>query len=606
MSFIIVTISFAGTIQLPQTGQANCYDSSGIEVDCAGTGQDGEIHAGVSWPNPRFTDNANGIITDNLTGLMWAKDAGTPSVETCEGGAGAKTWENGLDYVECLNLHNYLGHSDWRLPNIIEIESLINAGTANSAEWLESQGFVNVLYQLGYYNSFYAYASSTTYSASPANIVMGVILDGNIMGGAKSSTGWTIWPVRLGQSGATDPTYPANLWKTGQITSYYSGDDGDLQRGVDWPAPRFTDNNDGTVTDNLTGLIWLKHADCYGAKEWSQTLIDVSTFSNGQCGLVDGSKPGDWRLPNRKELLSLVDFSTYYPALPAGHPFINVPNSAHWCSTSNLSATSKAWAIHIWGGGIFSSPKHSIFPFWPVRDAQATDSVTAPLHDENGLIMTTGDHSNFADRSSYFNYYKSNHNGTDLALSADGSRTGSTDTASTAAHPVYAHAICDGYVVKWNFNKNVPNLSYMQVRHPNCGGRDVIAYYGHIIPKPGLTSEVKKDDILGTVMPYKPINWSHLHLTLDTETQRDLFSIKYEMCDYVLDASTQTVTALSSCVISSSKAKPATNKMLLQIGYGRVTTYRYTNSKGKLFTKSLYISEPAMRQLGFINFFDLY
>ena len=52
--------------------------------------------------------------------------------------------------------------------------------------------------------------------------------------------------------------------KTGQTTSFYSGDDGELQRGVIWPSPRFMDWGDGTVTDNLTGLMWLKDCECLG------------------------------------------------------------------------------------------------------------------------------------------------------------------------------------------------------------------------------------------------------------------------------------------------------------------------------------------------------
>ncbi len=54
--------------------------------------------------------------------------------------------------------------------------------------------------------------------------------------------------------------------KTGQTTSYATGDDGILQKGVVWPIPRFKDNNNGTVTDNLTGLIWLKNANCFGVE----------------------------------------------------------------------------------------------------------------------------------------------------------------------------------------------------------------------------------------------------------------------------------------------------------------------------------------------------
>jgi len=104
-------------IQLPRTGQTTSY----------AVGDDGDIQAGVAWPSPRFTDNGDQTITDNLTGLMWTKDAGTPTVGSCTGGT--KTWQGALDYVACLNSNNYLGHSDWRLPNINELHSLIDKGT---------------------------------------------------------------------------------------------------------------------------------------------------------------------------------------------------------------------------------------------------------------------------------------------------------------------------------------------------------------------------------------------------------------------------------------------------------------------------------------------
>jgi hypothetical protein len=115
--------------------------------------------------------------------------------------------------------------------------------------------------------------------------------------------------------------------KTGQTTSYAAGDDGDLEKGVAWPDPRFTDHGDGTVTDNLTGLIWLKNANCFGRRTWNQALSECNNLANGSCGLTDGSSAGDWRLPNVRELQSLVDYSRYDPALPAGHPFSNVQST---------------------------------------------------------------------------------------------------------------------------------------------------------------------------------------------------------------------------------------------------------------------------------------
>lgn len=138
--------------------------------------------------------------------------------------------------------------------------------------------------------------------------------------------------------GCPDPGCPncdsAPVAKTGQTTTYSTGDDGNLQRGVSWPNPRFTDNNDGTVTDNLTGLIWLKNADCVGGKDWSQALDFCNSLKAGDCGLTDGSNSGDWRLPNLRELQSLLHYGFYDPAVPNtagdgkwttnGEPFIDV------------------------------------------------------------------------------------------------------------------------------------------------------------------------------------------------------------------------------------------------------------------------------------------
>ena len=75
-----------------------------------------------------------------------------------------------------------------------------------------------------------------------------------------------------GQSGASDANYPANVWKTGQTTDYYSSDDGKLQKGVAWPDPKFTDNGNRTVTDNLTGLTWLKDTNCFSSMAWQNAL----------------------------------------------------------------------------------------------------------------------------------------------------------------------------------------------------------------------------------------------------------------------------------------------------------------------------------------------
>jgi len=159
--------------------------------------------------------------------------------------------------------------------------------------------------------------------------------------------------------------------KTGQTTSYRPGDDGHLEKGVAWPTPRFTDNGDGTVTDNLTGLIWLKNANCFGTRTWTQALSDAHTLNSGECGLSDGSSAGEWRLPNVRELQSLIDYGRWDPALPSGHPFTGVQSNFYWSSTTVAYDASYAWYVYlVVGFGSSVGFKANSFYVWPVRGGQ--------------------------------------------------------------------------------------------------------------------------------------------------------------------------------------------------------------------------------------------
>lgn len=163
---------------LPKTGQTTCYDPSGTQINCAGTGQDGDIQAGISWPNPRFTDNGDQTMTDNLTGINWSKNA-KPSTTTL-------TWEQSLDFIKTLNNQNYLGYSDWRLPNRLELESLQNKGQNVTYTWLNEQGFLNAT--AGYWSSSnYANNQSGAWSVD-----LGL---GGLGSGLKAGT-YYVWPVR--------------------------------------------------------------------------------------------------------------------------------------------------------------------------------------------------------------------------------------------------------------------------------------------------------------------------------------------------------------------------------------------------------------------------
>jgi len=158
--------------------------------------------------------------------------------------------------------------------------------------------------------------------------------------------------------------------KTGQTTSYAPGDDGDLQMGVVWPNPRFTDNRDGTVTDNLTELIWLKDASCFEQLDWNSALSECNLLNSGECGLTDGSVAGAWRLPNLFELESLRDMSNHIPALPSGHPFVYVESRNYWSSTTSAEDDNFASSVSTYdGGNVFLHKVNSLY-VWCVRGGQ--------------------------------------------------------------------------------------------------------------------------------------------------------------------------------------------------------------------------------------------
>jgi hypothetical protein len=168
--------------QLPKTGQTRCYNASGTEVNCTGTGQDGEIKAGVAWPNPRFTPVGD-CVTDNLTDLIWARNGDLPN--------GTKTWQQALDYVAYMNSSSGLcGYHDWRLPNVNELYSLLNAEQGNTGMWLNGQGFNNVKSE--------NYWSSTT-RANHADLAWGVYLFVGYVNDLYKTNPLYVWPVRGGQ-----------------------------------------------------------------------------------------------------------------------------------------------------------------------------------------------------------------------------------------------------------------------------------------------------------------------------------------------------------------------------------------------------------------------
>ena len=141
------------------------------------------------------------------------------------------------------------------------------------------------------------------------------------------------WATGTEVTGTRNPIPVGKTWQKicynidrASIACAGTGQDGAWQKGVEPPNPRFTDNLNGTVTDNATGLIWLKNAGCYATQSWTTAVTSANSLASGACGLTDGSTAGQWRLPNIKEMQSLIDCGKVNgnPALPSGHPFSGV------------------------------------------------------------------------------------------------------------------------------------------------------------------------------------------------------------------------------------------------------------------------------------------
>jgi len=259
------------------TGQIICYDNMNeISAPDEGEpfyGQDAQVDGN----QPSYIDNGDGTITDTVTGLMWQKDPGD-KMTYGEAVAGADSFE-------------LAGYDDWRLPTIKELYSLIQfSGTDPSGP--QASGaipFIDTDYFIFEYGDESAgermidsqFISSTKYVSTTMNndeTVFGVnFADGRIKG-------YPIGPMKNQSEGKLFYV----LYVRGN-TGYGEND--------------FSDNGDGTITDNATSLMW-SQSDSGAGMTWEEALAWVQEKN-------DENYLGysDWRLPNAKELESIVDYS---------------------------------------------------------------------------------------------------------------------------------------------------------------------------------------------------------------------------------------------------------------------------------------------------------
>ena len=317
---------------VPDTGQDLCYDWTQI-IDCPNEGEDfyGQDGSYTIRP-PDLTDNGDGTVTDNLTGLMWEQ-------KTLESETLSYTYPDAVAYCNDLTLGNG-NHSDWRVPTRKAYSTILNYGRVSPS--------LDTLY-FPYYTSVAYYWTTSEYHDDPSQV----------------------WVVRL-TFGLIDklPKTP-DLYRVRCV------------RGTTEPIASYTDNGDDTVTDNLTGLMWEQKTDDEGSRDKDNTY----TWKDGlaYCENLILSAYADWRLPTPKELERLVDLDSSGPAIDTTYfPHTGTTsNKLYWTGTTCSGCHKmKAFAVDFSDGELYYGNKYRN----DVYDTNYVRCVRHPDPDNDGVI----------------------------------------------------------------------------------------------------------------------------------------------------------------------------------------------------------------------------
>lgn len=310
------TSSFAGNNSgaafstWPDTGQTTCYNNSAI-IPCPAEGDFKGQDAQHTGPVRSYTLlNAGAMVQDDITGLIWEmknnmdgtqdynnpNDADNtytwcdPNTSSNGGNAGTCGTNNTMDFIDQLNSGDgFGGHTDWRMPTIKELASLVDLGQSFKA--------IDPLFAAA--TQPFDYWSSTTSATFLQNYAWSVsfFFFGWINSNTKPDTLY-VRAVRGGQTPNVD---------------------------------RYVDNKDGTITDTVTCLQWQKTT----MDTKNGVGPDTYTWQEALAGSENLSLAGhsDWRLPNRNELLSLVDYSRNHSAIDPVFATTTLP-SDYWSSST--------------------------------------------------------------------------------------------------------------------------------------------------------------------------------------------------------------------------------------------------------------------------------
>ncbi|WP_417275515.1 DUF1566 domain-containing protein [Celeribacter halophilus] len=345
------------TYPLVDTMQDQCFDLAGEAITCPATGealygQDAQYTGTAS----DYTDNEDGTVTDNVTGLLWQK---TPTDDRLQ-------YADAIGYCEALEIG---GRSDWRVPSIKELYSLADfRGELLRPEEGEPTPYIDTsVFDFSYPEGQMAFAgqywSSTLY-------VKGPVINGRNQG----AFGFNFADGHIKSYGTGLDFYTgAPSTQSGLPTGDGQGAPGNFVRCVAGDADvygvnSFTANDDGTVSDAATGLMW-QQADDGTRREWKEALA--------YCEGLDLGGYDDWRLPDSKELQSIVDYNR--TSIPAIDDLFEVTQDSetldYWTSTTFGDIKSHANVI-VFGLALSKSADQDEYMDWHGSGAQRSSIKT--------------------------------------------------------------------------------------------------------------------------------------------------------------------------------------------------------------------------------------
>lgn len=269
----------AGGYPIVDTNQTTFYSNDGIiEEPAIGDdfyGQD----ASFTRNAPSYTDNGDGTITDNVTGLIWQQDPGDKL-----------DWEAAVDGLDAFNEEALGGRSDWRIPTMKELYSLVDFSGSTRTSSDTSVPYIDTDYFVFLYGDE---AGEPRFIDS--QILTSTIYDSDTLGGNTTVFGYNFADGRIKGYEITKDFY---CYHVAGNTNYGQN--------------LFQDNEDDTITDLATGLMWSKNDSGYyeagtesdGTLNWEEALLWVQEMNDQE--FLGYS---DWRLPNVKELQSIVDYT---------------------------------------------------------------------------------------------------------------------------------------------------------------------------------------------------------------------------------------------------------------------------------------------------------